>query len=199
MSLGIERTLVDILDKIRNRSNTTFERFLPVDSELGVCQAICLGRPSVRRLEGMKNIAIDNRMLGGADPIRRFLGYAQELSGSLEYMMLKTARGLAHRGIHASRIAEVDLLTGYDSTAHLEFSRAEWFQLAQAQQHLPEIPLISAALQAIGSSMAKVDLAPLPGETGKLAADRNGKIIKTGVTDATLAGIGGLLLGGTED
>lgn len=202
MSLGIERTLVGILDKVRSRSNTTFKRFHPVMPELGIYmdynQVVRFGSPSMRRLEGMKNIAIDDAF-GGADPARRILGHAQKLSGSLEHMLLKTTRTIAHGGIHVSRIAEVDLLTGYGSTARIELPYGQLFQLAQAQRHLPGIPLISAALQAIGSSMAKVDLAPLPGETGKLAADRNGKIIKTGVTDATLAGIGGLLLGGAED
>ena len=203
MSSGIEKNLVKLLDGIRDRSNARFKRFHPVNPDLGIyldCnQVISFGHPSMMRLAGMKNIAID-RALGNTDPARMFLGQAQKLSGDLEHAVLKTARVISHRGINAARGAEVELLTGYGAIARLELTKADRFRLEQAQQNLPEIPVISAALQAIGRSMAKVNLIlPTDDRNNILASDRKGNIIKGSAADTLLAGIGGLLLGSSEE
>ncbi len=203
MSLGIEKMLVGLLDGVRNRSNAKFKRFHPVNPDLGIyldCnQVIRFGQPSMRRLAGINNIAID-QALGNTDPARRFLGQAQKLSGDLEHAALKTARAISHRGINAARGAEVELLTGYGAIARLELTNEDRFQLKQSRQNLPEIPVISAALQAIGRSMAKVDLIfPTDERDNILASDREGNTIKSSAADTFLAGIGGLLLGPSKE
>lgn len=203
MSSTLERMLVGVLEGVRKRSNATFKRFHPINPDLGIFldynEVISFNHASVRRLRGMRNVAID-QALGNTDPARSLLGHAQKISGSLEHVVLATVRSATHRGIHAARIAEVDLLTGYGALAHLEFTHAEQLQLDQGQLHLPEIPVISVALQAIGRSMARVDLAPAADKKNKiLASDRNGNIINRGMTDTLLAGIGGLLLGPSEE
>lgn len=203
MKLGIEQRLVEILGGVRNRSNATFKRFHLVNPELGIYidhnEVISFGSPSMRRLQGMKNIAIDNN-LGNTDPVRNIFGHAQKFSGSLEHAVLKTTRGVVHGGIHASRSAAVDLLTGYGAIARIELTNTERFQLGQSQRYLPKIPVVSAALQIIGRSMARLDLVlPTDREDNILATDRNGRTLKTGITDVLLAGIGGLLLSSSEE
>lgn len=204
MSSSLERNLVGILDKVRVRTNATFKRFQPVNPELGIYldynSVVSFNPASTRRLRGMRNIAID-QALGNTDPARRFLGHTQKLSGSLEHAVLTTVRSAIHRGIHATRIAEVDLLTGYGTIAHLALTHAEQFQLDQAQQHLPEIPVLSAALRTIGRSMAKVDLTTgLDDKT--LATDKNGVVINRRASDILLTEVSGLLLeslGGSKE
>lgn len=199
MSSGLERSLVGILNAVRLRTNVTFKRFHPINPERGIYldhhQIVSLSPASTRRLIGVRDIVIDDQS-GYSDPVRRLIGHAKKFSGDLEHSTLQAVRNSAHAGIHAVRTAEVDLLTGYVGMAHLEFTSDEQLQLRQAQQFLPEIPVISVALQAIGRSMAKVDLSlPTDRTNNILATDRNGHIIRQGVADVFLAGIGGLLLG----
>lgn len=199
MSSTLERSLVNILKAVRGRTNVTFKRFHPINVErriyLDCNRIVSLSPASTRRLSGVKDIIIDAKN-GGSDPVRKALGSAKKCSGDFEHAALRAVRNSAHAGIHAVRTAEVDLLTGYVGMAHLELTTGEQLQLRQAQQHLPEIPVFSAALQAIGQSMAKVDLAlPTDRENDILATDRNGNIIRKNVADVFLAGIGGLLLG----
>ena len=203
MSLGLEQSLVGILNAVRSRTNVTFKRFHPIDVDRGIYldynKIVRLSPASTRRLSGVKDIVIDAKN-GGNDPVRKFLGNAKKCSGNLEHAALQAVRNSAHTGIHAVRTAEVNLLTGYNYMAHLELTNSEQFQLHQAQQHLPEIPVFSAALQAIGRSMAKVDLAlPTDKENNILATDRNGKIINPSTTDIFLAGISRLLLGSPKN
>lgn len=203
MSSSLERSLVGILNVVRSRTNVTYKRFHPIDVERGIYldhnQIVSLSPASTRRLIGVRDIVIDDQS-GYSDPVRRFIGHAKKFSGDLEHSTLQAVRNSAHAGIHAVRTAEVDLLTGYIGMAHLELTSGEQLQLRQAQQHLPEIPVFSAALQAIGQSMAKVDLAlPTDRENDILATDRNGNIIRKNVADVFLAGIGGLLLGPSEE
>jgi len=199
MSLGLERSLVGILDAVRGRTNVTFKRFHPIDVDRGIYldynKIVRLSPASTRRLSGIKDIVIDTKN-EGSDPARRFLGHAKKYSGSLEHAALKAVRNSTHAGIHAVRTAEVDLITGYAGLAHLELTSGEQLRLRRAQRNLPAIPVFSAALQEIGRSMAKVDLTlPTDGENNILATDRNGNIIEKGVADVILTGIGGLLLG----
>lgn len=199
MSSTLERSLVGILNAVRFRTNVTFKRFHPINVERGIYldynQIVRLSPASTRRLNGIRDIVIDDQN-GYGDPARRLFGLAKKYSGSLEHAALQAVRNSTHVGIHAVKTAEVNLLTGYVGMAHLELTSGEQLQLRQAQQHLPEIPVFSAALQAIGQSMAKVDLAlPTDRENDILATDRNGNIIRKNVADVFLAGIGGLLLG----
>lgn len=202
MSLSAERTLVRILHKVRGRTNATFKRFHPVNPDLGIYldynEVVSFSPASTRRLRGMKNVLID-QTLGNTDPVRNLFGHAQKISGDLEHLVLKTVREATHGGINASRIAELDLLTGYEAIANLELTRKDRLQLDGARQHFPVIPVISGLLQIIGQSMARVALVlPTDKTENILASDRNGNTIKRGVTDTFLAGIGGLLLGPLE-
>ena len=199
MSLGLERSLVGILDAVRGRTNVTFKRFHPINPERGIYldynQIVRLSPASTRKLNGIMDLFIDAKN-GGSDPVRRFIGNAKKFSGNLEHATLQAVRNSAHAGIHAVRTAEVDLITGYAGLAHLELTSGEQLRLRRAQRNLPAIPVFSAALQEIGRSMAKVDLTlPTDGENNILATDRNGNIIRKDTTDVLLAGIGGLLLG----
>lgn len=199
MSSTLERSLVGMLNAVRSRTNVTFKRFHPIDVDWGIYldhnQIVKLSPASTRRLNGARDLFIDAKN-GGNDPVRRFIGNAKKFSGDLEHSTLQAVRNSTHAGIHAIRAAEVDLITGYVGLAHLEFTSGEQLQLRRAQQHLPEIPVFSSALQAIGRSMARVDLTlPTDGENNIIATDKNGNIIRKGVTDVFLAGIGGRLLG----
>ena len=203
MSSILEQSLVGILNAVRGRTNVTFKRFHPIDPERGIYldhnQIVSLSPASMRRLSGVRDLIIDDKN-GGNDPVRRFLGHARKSSGSLEHAALQAVRNSAHAGIHAVRTAEIDLITGYVGLAHLELTSGEQLQLRRAQQHLPEIPVFSSALQAIGQSMARVDLTLLTdGKNNILAADRNGDIIRKSAVDVLLAGIGGLLPGPSEE
>ena len=188
-----------ILNAVRSRTNVTFKRFHPIDVDRGIYldynKIVRLSPASTRRLSGIKDIVIDTKN-EGSDPARRLLGHAKKYSGSLEHAALKAVRNSTHTGIHAIRTAEVDLITGYAGLANLELTSGEQLQLHQAQRYLPEIPILSFVLQAIGQSMARVDLAlPTDKENNILATDRNGKIINPSTADIVLTGISRLLLG----
>jgi hypothetical protein len=202
MSLGLERGLVEILNAVRGRTNVTFKRFHPIDVDRGIYldynRIVSLSPASTRRLSGVKDIIIDAKN-GGSDPVRKALGSAKKCSGDFEHAALRAVRNSAHAGIHAVRSAEASLLTGYNQIASPELTNSEQFQLLQAQQHLPEIPVLSAALQAIGQSMARVDLTlPTDKQNNILTTGINGEIINQSVPDIILASISRFLLGSSS-
>jgi len=197
----LERSLIGILNAVRSRTNVTFKRFHPINVERGIYldhyQIVRLSPASTRRLSGVKDIIIDAKN-GNNDPTRRLLGHAKIFSGDLEHAALLAVRNSAHAGIHAARTAEIDLITGYTGLANLELTSGEQLQLHQAQRCLPEIPILSAALQAIGQSMARVSLTTQL-ENNVLAADRNGEVINRSTTDVIMTRIATLLLGSPEE
>lgn len=198
MSLWVESILSGVLDKLRTRTNTSAQRrIIPVDKDTGVYlvfnEVTSFSPPSMRKLNGMRHLTINRQTHGGTDPIRGILGHAQKLSGVIEHTTLKTARRFTLKGVHAARTIEIDLLTGYGALAELEVSPDEEFLLRQGQNNLPQISMVSGLMQAIGRSMARVDLTSRLDEN-TIAADKNGEVINRRHTDTLLAGVSGLLL-----